>query len=250
MYPSTQSIREIVKTHPSATKIFQRFDIDLCSQADNSLERACAELQLSVDQVLEKLSDAESEESGATAPDPANLPLSRLIRHIVRVHHHNVRQELPRLTETAGKVAAKRGDRAPVLERIAELLETLHAEMLAHIQKEEQVLFPLIAQMDQDSIIAHPPGHPCFRSVSFPISLMEQEHDSANHIMEELRNLTQGFEPPEWGCIAHIALFSGIREFESDLKQHIRLENEVLFPRAIQTEYRCLCHWPLRVRDP
>jgi regulator of cell morphogenesis and NO signaling len=127
MYPSTQSIREIVSTHPSAIKIFQRFDIDLCSQADNSLERACAELQLSVDQVLEKLSDAESEESGATAPDPASLPLSRLIQHIVRVHHQNVRQELPRLTEMAGKVAAKRGDRAPELERIAELLEKLHA---------------------------------------------------------------------------------------------------------------------------
>jgi len=236
MYPSTQSIREIVKTHPSATKIFQRFDIDLCSQADNSLERACAQLQLSVDQVLEKLSDAESEESGATAPDPASLPLSRLIQHIVRLHHQNVRQELPRLTEMAGKIAAKRGDRAPELERIAELLEKLHREMLAHIHKEEQVLFPFIAQMDQDSVVTYPPAHACFRSVSFPIFMMEQEHESADHIMDELRNLTRGFEPPEWGCITHIALFAGIREFESELKQHVHLENDVLFPRAIQME--------------
>jgi len=90
MYPSTQSIREIVTTQPSATRVFERFEIDLSSQADNSLEGACAELQLSVDQVLEKLADAQNEESGATAPDPANLPLSRLIQHIVRVHHHNV----------------------------------------------------------------------------------------------------------------------------------------------------------------
>lgn len=236
MYPSTQSIREIVKTHPSATKIFQRFDIDLCSQADNTLEGACAELQLSVDQVLEKLSDAESEESGATACDPANLSLSRLIQQIVRVHHHNVRLELPRLAEMACKVAAKRGDRAPELERIAELLEKLHAEMLAHIQKEEQVLFPFIAQMDQDFIVTYPPAHACFRSVSFPIFMMEQEHESANRIMEELRNLTRGFEPPEWGCITHIALFAGIRECESDLKQHVHLENDVLFARAMQME--------------
>jgi regulator of cell morphogenesis and NO signaling len=236
MYPSTQSIREIVRTHPSAIKILQRFDIDLCSEADDSLERACAELQLSVDQVLEKLSDAENEESGATAPDPARLPLSRLIQHIVRVHHQKVRQELPRLVEMAGKVAAKRGDRAPELEQIEELLEKLRADMLDHIQKEEQVLFPFIAQMDQDSIVTYPPAHACFRSVSFPIFMMEQEHESADHIMEELRNLTRGFEPPEWGCITHIALFAGIREFESDLKQHVYLENDVLFPRAIQME--------------
>jgi regulator of cell morphogenesis and NO signaling len=236
MYPSTQSIREIVTTQPSATRVFERFEIDLSSQADNSLEGACAELQLSVDQVLEKLADAQNEESGATAPDPANLPLSRLIQHIVRVHHHNVRQELPRLTEMAAKVVAKKGDRAPELRRVTELLEKLHADMLAHIQKEEQVLFPFIAQMDRDSIITYPPAHACFRSVSFPISMMEQEHEAANHIMAELREITQGFEPPEWACVTHIALFAGICEFESDLRQHVHLENDVLFQRAIKLE--------------
>ncbi|MGA2651486.1 MAG: DUF542 domain-containing protein [Terracidiphilus sp.] len=236
MYPSTQSIREIVTTQPSATRVFERFEIDLSSQADNSLEGACAELQLSVDQVLEKLADAQNEESGATAPDPANLPLSRLIQHIVRVHHHNVRQELPRLTEMAAKVVTKKGDRAPELRRVTELLEKLHADMLAHIQKEEQVLFPFIAQMDRDSIITYPPAHACFRSVSFPISMMEQEHEAANHIMAELREITQGFEPPEWACVTHIALFAGICEFESDLRQHVHLENDVLFQRAIKLE--------------
>ena len=236
MYPSTQSIREIVKTQPSATKVFKRFDIDLCSQADNSLERACAELQLSVDQVLEKLADAQSEESGAAAPDLAALPLGRLIQHIVRVHHQKVRQELPRLAEMAGRVAAKRGDRAPELERVVELLEKLHADMLVHIRKEEQVLFPFIAQMDQDSIITYPPAHACFRSVSSPIFMMQQEHESANRIMDELRKMTRGFEPPEWGCITHIALFAGIHDFETDLKQHVHLENEVLFPRAFKME--------------
>src|ERR1035441_5600219 len=136
----------------------------------------------------------------------------------------------------AGKVAAKRGDRAPELERIEELLEKLHREMLAHIQKEEQVLFPFIAQMDQDLIVTYPPAHACFHSVSFPIFMMEQEHESANHIIEELRRLTRGFEPPEWGCITHIALFAGIREFESELKQHVHLENDVLFPRPIRLQ--------------
>jgi regulator of cell morphogenesis and NO signaling len=66
--------------------------------------------------------------------------------------------------------------------------------------------------------------------------MMEQEHESANHIMDELRCLTRGFEPPEWGCITHIALFAGVRGFESELKQHVHLENDVLFPRAIQME--------------
>ena len=108
MPTATQSIREIVTRRPSAAKIFHRFDIDLCIQADLSLEDACRELQLSVDQVLEKLADAEVKERGGVAFDPLNVSLGRLIQHIVRVHHHCVRQELPGLAEMASKVAAKR----------------------------------------------------------------------------------------------------------------------------------------------
>ena len=243
MPTSTQSIREIVTQYPSSAKVFHRFDIDLCLQADLSLEGACQELQLSVDQVLEKLTDSEAQERGGMASDPATLSLARLVQHIVRIHHHCVRQELPRLAEMALKLAATRGDRAPELAKVAELVEKLRGEMYTHIQKEEQVLFPFISQMDQESIVAYPPSHACFRSVTHPIFMMEQEHESADHIVAELIRLTNHFEPPSWACATHIALFSGLRDFEADLKQHVHLENDVLFPRAIQLEAE------LKVRD-
>jgi len=236
MPTSAQSIRDIVTQHPSSAEVFHRFDIDLCLQADLSLEGACQELQLSVDQLLEKLAESEAQERGGMALDPATLSLARLVQHIVRVHHHCVRQELPRLAEMASKVAAKRGERAPELAKVAELIEKLHGEMYAHIQKEEQVLFPFIAQMDQESIIAYPPAHACFRSVAHPIFMMEQEHESANRIVAELIRLTNHFEPPSWACATHTALFFGLRDFEADLRQHVHLENDVLFPRAIQLE--------------
>ena len=236
MPTSTQSIREIVTQHPSSAEVFHRFDIDLCLQADLSLEGACQELQLSVDQVLEKLADSEAKEPGGLALEPATLPLARLIQHIVRIHHHCVRQELPRLAEMASKVAATRGDRAPELAKVAELIEKLHGEMYAHILKEEQVLFPFISQMDQESIVAYPPSHACFRSVSHPIFMMEQEHESADHIVAELIRLTNRFEPPSWACATHVALFAGLRDFEADLRQHVHLESDVLFPRSIQVE--------------
>ncbi len=236
MPTSTQSIREIVTQHPTSAKVFHRFDIDLCLHADLSLEGACQELQLSVDQVLEKLADLEAKEPGGLAIDAATLPLARLIQHIVRIHHHCVRQELPRLAEMASKVATTRGDRAPELAKVAELIEQLRSEMYVHIQKEEQVLFPFISQMDQDSIVVYPPTHACFRSVSHPIFMMQQDHESAGHIVAELIRLTNDFEPPSWACATHVALFAGLRDFEADLRQHVHLENDVLFLRALQLE--------------
>ena len=236
MPTSTQSIREIVTQYPSSAKVFHRFEIDLCLQADLSLEGACQELQLSVDQVLEKLTDSEAQERGGMALDTATLSLSRLVQHIVRIHHQCVRQELPRLAEMALKLAATRGDRASELAKVAELIESLRGEMYTHIHKEEQVLFPFISQMDHESIVVYPPSHACVRSVTHPIFMMEQEHESADHIMAELIRLTNHFEPPSWACATHIALFSGLREFDADLKQHVHLENDVLFPRVIQLE--------------
>ncbi|MGA8087322.1 MAG: DUF542 domain-containing protein [Terracidiphilus sp.] len=236
MSTATQSIREIVTSRPSAASIFHRFDIDLCVQADLSLEAACRELQLSVDQVLEKLADAEVKENGGLAFDALSVSLGRLIQHIVRVHHHCVRQDLPALAEMASNVAAKRSDRDPELVKVAEVVEELRSEMYAHIEKEEQVLFPFISQMDQASIVSYPPAHACFRSVAHPIFMMEQEHESAGHIMSELVRLTNHFETPSWACATHIALFSGLGEFEADLGQHVHLENHVLFPRAIHLE--------------
>ncbi|HUX27819.1 MAG TPA: hemerythrin domain-containing protein [Terracidiphilus sp.] len=236
MSTSTQSIREIVARQSSAAGVLVRFDIDLSAQADESLHQACAELQLSVDQVLEKLADAEMGERGAAAANPADLSTSRLIQHIVRVHHQCVRQELPRLAEMAQKLADKHGDRAPELRGVATLLEKLRASLSAHIQREEQVLFPYIAQMDQDAMIARSPAQARFHSVAQPISIMERDHESARRAVAELDRLTHGFEPPTWACPTHIALFGGLRAFQADLERHVYLENDVLFPRAAEME--------------
>jgi regulator of cell morphogenesis and NO signaling len=136
----------------------------------------------------------------------------------------------------ASTVAVKRGDRAPELANVAELIGKLSAEMLVHIEKEEQVLFPVIAQMDQQSIVAYPPTQACFPSIAQPIFVMKQEHKSADRIMVELIRRTNHFEPPSWACATHIALFSGLREFKAHLRQHFHLENDVLFPRAMQLQ--------------
>jgi regulator of cell morphogenesis and NO signaling len=231
----TQSIFEIVTTQPSAAAVLQYFDIDLCLHAKESLHQACAKLQLSVDQVLDKLAVAEAD-AGAPPIDPASLSPSRLIQHIVRVHHQRVRRELPRLNAMAHKLAAKSGRCAPELKKIEALLEELQAEMFSHIEKEEQILFPFIAQMDEYLPGSCSPTQACFRSVAQPIAMMEREHESANHTVAQIRSLTHGFKPPVWACTTHIAFFSGLRAFEIDLTQHVHLENDVLFPRAIALE--------------
>jgi regulator of cell morphogenesis and NO signaling len=236
MPTATQPLREIVANQPSAGAILQRFDLDLCTQADVPLERACAELQLSVDQVLEKLVKAEESEPGAQAPDPASYSTTRLIQHIVRVHHRRVRQELPALAEMAQKLARRRADRAPELKHVDTLVAALRDELLEHIEKEEQILFPYIAQMGERAYDGVNAGKARFRSVAQPVEMMHGEHEKAARIISELRQQTSDFALPEWACTTHSALYAGLAAFEADLDQHVYLEEEVLFPRAIELE--------------
>jgi regulator of cell morphogenesis and NO signaling len=234
MPTSTQCLREIVANQASAAAILQRFDFDLCAQAEVPLDRACAEMQLSVDQVLEKLADAKTSEPGAQTPNPASLSTPRLIQHIVRVHHRRVRQELPGFSAMAQELAGKRGDRAPELKDFEALVTELRDDLVSHIEKEELVLFPFIMQMDEEANYGESAARACSCSVTQPIAMMMKEHDSATRVFSELRRQTRDFEPPEWACATHIALFAGLRAFEIDLSQHVYLENEVLFPRAIE----------------
>ncbi|MGD0156842.1 MAG: DUF542 domain-containing protein [Terracidiphilus sp.] len=236
MPTSTQSIREIISNQSSAAAVLERFDIDLCSHANESLKQACAGLQLSVDQVLEKLSDAAAKQNGAVPADLAGYSLSRLIQHIVRTHHQYVRCELPRLAQTAHKLAGKHGDRAPQLKAVENLLAALHAEMFAHLEKEEQILFPFIAQMDEEAAGFASPGRACFQTVAQPVSVMVREHESAEGLVAEMRKLTDEFNAPAWACATHIGLCAGFDQFERDLRQHVHIENDILFPRAIEME--------------
>ncbi len=236
MPTATQSIGEIVTAEPSAVAVLERFEIDLCSQADAQLERVCAELQLSVDQVLEKLADAESRAHGAMVPDLERYSLTRLIQHIVRTHHQRVRQELPRFVELSQRVATKHGERAPHFKTVAALIEQLRNEMFAHLAKEELMLFPHIARLEEAAEDSLAVLTACFRSVAQPISVMLKEHDSAEDVVAQVRELTNGFETPSWACPRNSAFHSGFAAFEKDLRQHVHVENDLLFPRAIALE--------------
>jgi regulator of cell morphogenesis and NO signaling len=236
MATSTQSIREIISTQASAAAVLERFDIDLCAHANESLNQACAGLQLSIDQVLEKLADAAANEHGAAPADPTAYSLGRLIQHIVRTHHQYVRRELPRLVQIAQKVTGRHSQRAPELKQVEELIGQLGREMVAHFAKEEQVLFPFVAQMEQNVAVSCAAPEACFRTVAQPIAMMITEHESAEGIVADIRDLTHGFTPPAWACASYVALYAGLREFAADLRQHVHLENDVLFPRAIELE--------------
>jgi regulator of cell morphogenesis and NO signaling len=180
----------------------------------------------------------------ALAPDAAagaeaiSWPVDRLIDHIVDVHHAYVRDALPRIADHLAKLVSVHGERHPELSRVVTTYATVSDELMQHMMKEEQILFPYISDLAARESGACGIVSP-FGTVENPIRMMEREHRDAADGLGDIRDLTRDYTTPEDGCQTYRVTMQELAAFERDLHRHVHLENNVLFPRAIAMERRC-----------
>ena len=230
-----QTVGEVAAAAPAATRIFEELGIDYCCGGGVTLQSACTAKGISYEKVAESLVALQ-----AHAPkqerDWRTSPLAELIGHIVTKHHGFVRSECPRLAALIAKVVGVHGKNHPELARVQQVFAQVEQELTMHMMKEEQILFPAVIQMEQARQAGRPVLPPMFGTVRNPIRVMIMEHDSAGEAFSTMRETTQNFTAPEDACISYRTLYNALLEFEADLHQHIHLENNILFPRAIELE--------------
>ena len=214
------TVGDLVTSHPAAMKILQRHGIDFCCGAAEPLSQACAEHKVDVDALLAEILKHES-----TGQAPLERwdqkPLNELIDHILDVYHVELKKELPRLEAMARKVLEVYGPKDPKM--FSELLAAflaLKGDLDPHMMKEEQILFPMIRS--GAGAMAAP-----------PINVMRSEHDTAGALLRRIRALTHDFAVPAEACATWRGLWQGLERLEQSLHEHIHLENNILFPRAL-----------------
>jgi regulator of cell morphogenesis and NO signaling len=212
------TLADLATTHPGASRVFHRYGLDFCCRGRRPLTEACGEKGLDPDAVL---ADVALED--ATTDDPQDWrmrPLSELIPFIVAFYHARLRTELPELVAMAAKVESVHADKATCPRGLAAHLSAIHADVLDHLAKEEQILFPLILS-GQGGLAGG------------PINAMESEHRSHGLNLERTRALTDDLTAPAEACATWQALYLRLDAFEAELMDHIHLENNVLFLRAL-----------------
>lgn len=229
------TIGELVAHHYRTAEVFSRHGIDFCCGGKRTLANACKEKDLAWETLSEELTQAveapemPSQNTDKWAPD-------FLAEYIEHTHHQYLRENLPLLHQCTAKIANVHGARHPELKVVQKQVELLAGDLLEHLTKEEQILFPYIkalcaAQREHTGVPRMP-----FGSVENPIHVMENEHDYAGTLLENLRDLTNGFTPPADACDTYIVTFAKLRELDNDLRWHVHLENNVLFPKAVLLE--------------
>lgn len=238
MATTQTTVRDIALEQPSSIRVFERFGIDYCCGGRKPLAEACEERSIQPEAVLAALEEA-AVDGREQARDWSKASLESICNHIVETHHAYIRAELPRLEAFAQKVNSRHGDKQPELGTIQQLVSSVGEELLQHMDKEEVVLFPYVTKLERNLASCGPRPLGCFGAVRNPIRVMMSEHDAAGDALAKMRALSGGFTPPEWACPTYRGFYQALSEFEKDLHQHVHLENNILFPRAIELDESC-----------
>lgn len=221
MQPITTTLAELAVIYPGAARVFFHHGLDFCCGGRRALEDACRERGLDAVRILKEIDDAAPVDADLPRWDREPLPL--LVAHIVSTYHARLRRDLPDLIEMARRVERTHASRAGCPHGLTAHLEAMHAAVLDHLEKEEQVLFPMIVRGVGSRAAA-------------PVQVMEREHDHHRDNLVALRQLTDNLRPPTEACATWRALYAGLTQLEQELMAHIHLENNVLFPRALNEE--------------
>ncbi len=229
-----KTVRDLALENPAATRTFERLGIDYCCGGNRTLDEACRAAGVPVDRVLGLL-DAEIPVPGA-ARDWQAEPLAELVAHISDTHHVYTRDALARIAQLLDKVCSVHGVNHPELRRIQSTFAELAQELAMHLMKEEMMLFPYIVRMEEAALAHEPVLPPPFGTVRNPVAMMMREHDGAGDALRQIRAASGNYTAPPDGCISYRTLYGALAAFEADLHQHIHLENNILFPRALDLE--------------
>jgi len=231
---SEKTVSQWVLESPGRARLFELLGIDYCCGGQKPLTQACQEAGISPQSMMEQLMTFDQSLTEADQQKEGNwsdASITELVEHILEAHHHYLYRELPELEKLLDKVVKAHGEKHAELIQLRAVFNGLKEELLNHLYKEENVLFPYSQALDK-AVESLPPIH-CGH-VGNPIQAMCREHDEAGNALKLIRTLTQNFTLPEDACQSYRVLFHQLEQLEKDLFQHIHKENNILFPAVLK----------------
>jgi regulator of cell morphogenesis and NO signaling len=233
---TTKTVRDLAVESPGATRVFEKLKIDYCCGGERTLEVACEIAGVETKDVWQLLEAEQTQMPSEQTTNFQGAPLTELIQHILDKHHVFTRAEMVRLDALIEKVCSVHGQNHRELLRVKSLFKFLSEDLGPHMAKEESMLFPYIIKLEEAALQKETSPAAPFGTVRNPVRIMMLEHETVGSLLRDLRDASAEYSVPADGCISYQTLYQALGEFEGDLHQHIHLENNILFPRAIAME--------------
>lgn len=226
------TLSDAVKQNFRYAEVFEKFGLDYCCNGKRTIEVACASDNIEPDTVLSEL-----EKSTHTLSDDLFMHIDKwenkhIIELVVNHFHKDVHRKTQVINFLLDRVCTVHGANHPELLEIQTKFEELSKDLVSHMRKEEEIVFPYILKLNDDTELETPP----FGSIENPLSVLMNEHESAGRLLEDIKRLSDNYTPPQEACLKYTTLFLELEEFEKQLHRHVHLENNILFDKARNLE--------------
>jgi len=233
-----KTVAEIVTENIKTADVFKKNGIDFCCGGHVNVTEVCKKKGVDFDQVKKEIENIGADNSGTH--DFNSWDLGFLADYILNTHHKYVVEANDLIIQYSDKVAKVHGHHYTEVVEINQVFHSIANELRMHMHKEEMMLFPFIKQIAAAKKDGTPLMTPGFGTIQNPINMMEAEHVDAGEMIFKIAELSNNFTPPAEACNTFRALYAKLEEYQNDLFQHIHLENNILFPKAIQLEQELL----------
>ena len=234
MLVQEKTIGQMVAEDFRAAAVFRKYKIDFCCKGNRTIEEACDNKKVTPEEIYKDLDALNQAKAGDI--DFNSWPLDLLADYVEKTHHRYVEENSTVLLQYLNKLCKVHGDRHPELFEINKLFTESAHELAAHMKKEELILFPFIKRMVAAKQNGEELPKPHFGTVENPVAMMKHEHTTEGERFQKIAELTNNYQFPEDACGTYQVTFRMLEDFEQDLHKHIHLENNILFPKAIELE--------------
>ena len=234
-------VTDIVKHDYRTAEVFRKYEIDFCCGGKWPLDMVCQNKNLNTEEVISELQKIVTQSASNAALDFDSWEIDFLVDYIYNVHHQYLKKALVETREQVNKFLDEHRTKFPVLAELEFIMNRFMKEIPPHMKQEEEIFFPYIKQIHHAYKHRESYARLLIRTLRKPIEeVMLKEHEATGSSLHSLRKITNNYTTPEKACITHKVTFAKLKELDKDLVQHIHLESNILFPKAIKMEQELL----------
>jgi regulator of cell morphogenesis and NO signaling len=234
-------VTDIVKHDYRTAEIFRKYDIDFCCGGKWPLHMVCENKNLNTEEVIKELQKIVTQSASNAALDFDSWDIDFLVDYIYNIHHQYLKKALVETREQVNKFLDEHRTKFPELAELEFIMNRFMKEIPPHMKQEEEIFFPYIKQIHHAYKHRESYARLLIRTLRKPIEeVMLKEHEATGSSLHRLRKITNNYTTPEKACITHKVTFAKLKELDKDLVQHIHLESNILFPKAIKMEQELL----------
>ncbi|MBZ4037613.1 iron-sulfur cluster repair di-iron protein [Flavobacterium sp. 17A] len=229
------TIGEIVADDFRTAAVFTKYHIDFCCKGYRTIQEVCKKRDIDEIVLIEYIRDAKRNTANQSF-DYKTWPVDVIADYLTKTHHRYIEEKGPVILQYLTKLAGVHGPIHPELHEIHTIFSKSFLDLTAHMKREEMVVFPFIIKMKNAQSKGTDLDTPPFLSIENPIATLKEDHETTSERFRRIAALTNNYTPPTESCNTYKVAFAMLEEFEKDLRKHIHLENNTLFPKAIELE--------------